>query len=358
MPRDLPGSSWRPLARGTGISRQDCSAFLFGALLVYLSGIAARAAAFPNPWIGVAFSLLIDTFALTLVLANRRLLKIVQRWFQGTALSAFILASSSTSALIVILVIRLLGTVLPYFASPWSRLPFAQFVYFAYMFIAWAVAGRWLDERSKAQEDRLRAITAQNAMIRAEMQQLRMQRNPHFVFNALNMLAVNIHDRPKRALLMLRELNRYLRYSLDNAESAFVPASREVAGMRAFMRVQEMRYGSSLKSSITVKGSLRRHLLPTFLLQPLLENATKHGLPGPDGTLSVSVEILAEPSSLTVIVTNDGDLETPSGLPGTGTGLTSLRRRLAMHYPGQHSLSLTQEEDMVVFAPTLRGPPC
>jgi two-component system LytT family sensor kinase len=359
MPRDIvppPLPATEP-DRVTA-ARQDRAAFLFGALLVYLIGLVARAIAFTDPVVGVEFSLIVDTVALLLVLANRPLLRLAGTRLGGAALTAYILASASVSSCLVILFTRLLGAALPAMATPWAGLPSAQFVYFAYLFIAWAVAGRWLEERARASADRINAIAARNAVILAEMQKLRMQLSPHFLFNTLNMLAVDIQDRPRRALLVLRELNLYLRYTLDNAERTFLPVGLEVAGLRSFMRIQQMRYGGSLKSRIDVEGSLRGHRVPTFLLQPLVENATKHGIPAANKVLTVTVRLVADAAGLTVSVSNDGDLAAAPAAPGTGTGLANLRRRLALHYPDRHSLTLEQQADRVVARLVLRGEPC
>lgn len=339
--------------------RQERSAFIFGVTLVYLVGMVARAAAFSNPFIGILFSLIVDTFVLVLVLANRQLAQLVQRYISARATSFYMLASASVSAVIVILFTHLVGIAVPFLVTPWLAAPGAQFVYFTYLFVAWAVAGRWLDARAAASADQIRAVTAENAMMVAEMQQLRMQLDPHFLFNALNMIAVDIHDRPKRALLLLRELSQYLRYSLDTADLAFVPVALEIAGMRSFLRVQQMRFGSSLKSRIIAEGSLRGRRVPTFLMQPLIENATKHGIPAPDGVLSVLIVVSAEPDALVIRVSNDGDLQSRSTrLPGTGNGLANLAKRLKLHYPDRHTLSLEQQGEQVVATLRLQGEPC
>lgn len=358
MPRDIAPPPLAATAPDQAAARQDRVAFLFGALLVYLVGLVARAIAFTDPLVGVEFSLIVDTVALLLVLANRSLMRLAETRIRGYAMAAYILVSASVSAGLVILFTHMLGAVLPAMATPWAELPSAQFVYFAYVFIAWAVAGRWLEERARASTDRINAIAARNAMILSEMQKLRMQLSPHFLFNTLNMLAVDIQDRPRRALLVLRELNLYLRYTLDNAERTFLPLGLEVAGLRSFMRIQQMRYGGSLKARIDVEGALRGQRVPTFLLQPLVENATKHGIPAANEVLTVTVRIVAEAGGLTVSVSNDGDLEAAPAAPGTGTGLANLRRRLALHYPDRHSLTLEQQADRVVARLVLRGEPC
>lgn len=339
--------------------RQERAAFVFGVILVYLVGMVARASAFADPLVGIGFSLLVDTFVVVLVLANRQLAQWAERRIHGVAVTIYLLASASVSAVIVILFTMLIGMASPALATPWEEHHGAQFVYFAYVFIAWSVAGRWLAARAAASNDQLRAIAAENAMMVAEMQQLRMQLDPHFLFNALNMIAVDIHDRPKRATLLLRELSQYLRYSLDTADLPFVPVALEISGMRAFLRVQQMRFGSSLKSRIVTEGSMRGRRIPTFLMQPLIENATKHGVPGADGVLSVTITVTAEPDALVVEVRNDGDLASRhTVLPGTGTGLANVARRLKLHYPDRHTISLEQDGEQVVCTLRLVGEPC
>lgn len=352
--RDQPPLAWD----GAAPARQDRTAFLFGAMLVYLVGIAGRATAFHSLWRGVECALIIDTVVLLLVLLNRRLMRVVQKHIRGYVMAAYIFVNSALSACLIILFTRVLGAVLPALATPWAQLPNAQFIYFAYLFVSWAVAGRWLDERARLSDERIGALAARSAVLQSEMQQLRLQLSPHFLFNTLNMLAVDIPDRPRRALHALRELSRYLRYTLDNAERSSLPAAKEIAGLRSFMRIHRMRYGNALKLSITVDGSLRGHRLPTFLLQPLVENATKHGVAGGNGRLEVLVRVVAEADVMRITVINGGDLATPSAMPGTGTGLANTRRRLALHYPERHSFSLAQAGGLVEAQLVLRGAPC
>jgi len=361
--REARGSpaAWTPRpADPVALRRQqeERSAFLFGALLVYLIGMLVRIAGFAFPLHAIVFSLLVDSFVLLLVLANRHLVAHLQVVLRGPALLAAIAAAALASAGVTVLFARSL--VLLVVSGPPRWLPAAgpQFVYFAYVFLAWAVAGRWLEARAQAHEDQLRAITAENAAIVAEMQQLRTQLDPHFLFNALNMMAVDIHDRPKHALKLLRELSQYLRYSLDTADRPFVPVALEVAGMRSFLRVQQSRFGARLRSRVTVEGSMRGRLLPPFLMQPLVENATKHGIPGADGVLSVDVTVTAEDDRVVITVRNDGDLAALPQRDGTGTGLSNLEKRLRLHYPDRHGFDLRQEGDQVVARLRLEGPPC
>lgn len=338
---------------------QDRIAFFFGALLVYLIGVTARVTAFHSLWRGVQCTLIVDTTALLLVLVNRHLLHAVQKHLRnGYAMASYILTSAALSAGVIILFTRFLGTILPLLASPWTRLPNAQFVYFTYLFSAWAVAGRWLDERARYNNERIDALAAHNTMVQSEMQRLRLQLSPHFLFNTLNMLAVEIPEHSRRALLVLRELNHYLRYTLDNAERSLLPATQEIAGLRSFVRLQQMRYGESLKLTIKVEGSPQGHCMPTFLLQPIVENAIKHSMISANGTIDVHIHIVAKPGIVSVQVSNCGDLETPSELPGTGTGLRNIGRRLALHYPERHNFLLEQQGELVVAQLMLRGEPC
>jgi len=339
-------------------ARQERAAFFFGAALVYLIGIMGRASLFHNILDGIECALIVDTVALILVLANRRLSKRVQPHLRGFAIVTYILASASVSAVLIILFTRLLALVLPRLASPWAHIQGAQFMYFSYLFLSWSVAGRWLDERARIGDERLRAMEMQSTLLRLETQRLRMQLSPHFTFNTLNMLAVDIPDKPHRALRVLREFNHYLRYTLENAERAFLPATQEIDGLKSYMRIQQMRFGAALKTRISVAGSLREHRLPTFLLQPLAENATKHGVPAANGILEVLVRIVAEPDVLRISMTNAGGLQAPSTVPGTQTGLANIRGRLALHYPGRHSLVLSQREALVAVELELRGEPC
>ncbi len=132
----------------------------------------------------------------------------------------------------------------------------------------------------------------------------------------------------------------------------------EVAALRSFLRVQTLRFGAQLAFKAKQTGPVRGWLVPPFLVQLLVENATKHGIPDDAGVLAVTTAIRTEEQSRLIDVTNTGDLLCPSERSGTGVGLVALTRRLALHYPERHHFALLQDGNTVRAELQLDGPAC
>jgi LytS/YehU family sensor histidine kinase len=157
---------------------------------------------------------------------------------------------------------------------------------------------------------------------------------------------------------MLRNLTGYLRHSLDSINQTVVTVSFEVGGLSAYLGVQKARFGERLKTTIDVTPEAAQRRIVSFLLQPLVENAVKHGRR--ENGLEVRVDIRAEGEALHVLIENTGTLEEPNGsrLRRPGIGLENVRRRLALHYPDRHKFTLGSSRNTVIATLALEGEPC
>ena len=189
--------------------------------------------------------------------------------------------------------------------------------------------------------------------------ELRLQLDPHFLFNALNGVAEEIPEHPAAALAMLRDLNTYLRHSLDGIHQTVMSVEAEVAGTSAYLRVQQARFGQRLRVTLHLDPAAAPRRIASFLLQPLVENAVKHGRREP--ALEVGIDIRATPEGLHIEIRNSGALD-GTARPRQrrpGIGLENVRRRLALHYPGRHKFELSESDGgTVVAALLLEGEPC
>ena len=161
----------------------------------------------------------------------------------------------------------------------------------------------------------------------SELKALRAQLNPHFLFNSLNSLSALTAVDPARAREMCVLLSDFLRRSLGLGERRLVPLREELDLARAYLAIEQIRFGSRLQLAWAVDPEAEPALLPTLLLQPLVENAIKHGIAAlPEGgTLSLSAEVTEGHVILRVENPMDGDAPTPQGL---GIGLRQVRQRL------------------------------
>ncbi|UPY39384.1 histidine kinase [Sediminicoccus sp. KRV36] len=228
-------------------------------------------------------------------------------------------------------------------------------IYYFLVFVLWSVICFWTRAEMERQAQRQRAIQAEAQALRAELERLRLQIDPHFLFNALNGIAEEIPDNPDAALMMLRNLAVFLRQSLVGIETPLVTVAAEAEALAAYLRVQQARFGARLALRLDVSPEAKQHLIPSLLLQPLVENAIKHGTRDP--VLEVAITIGMEGGALQAVVANSGCIA-PGDKGRSGIGLPNIRNRLLLHYPGRHSFDLEERGGMVVARLRLEGEPC
>lgn len=225
-------------------------------------------------------------------------------------------------------------------------------------FGAWSLCWFWIRADRAKRREHEHAMHAEAEALRLELEELRLQLDPHFLFNALNGIAEEIPDRPAAALAMLRDLTAYLRYSLDSVGQAIVTVEAETDGLTAYLGVQKARFGERLHVTLTIDPAARLRTIASFLLQPLVENAVKHGRR--EAGLIIEIDIRADGDHLHVAIANTGTLVVSSAARrrGPGIGLANVRRRLALLYPDRHTFSLGEQEGRVVARLVLQGAPC
>ena len=172
-----------------------------------------------------------------------------------------------------------------------------------------------------------RALEADVAQRDAELRALRAQLDPHFLFNSLNSIAGLIAVEPARAREMCQLLGEFLRESLHVGTVVRIPLSREVALVEQYLRIEQVRFGVRLRVDLQVAPETTAALVPPLLLQPLVENAVRHGVAMRlDGGI-VALSTRRVDDRVVVAVTNPRDADSRRG--GTGFGLAIVRRRLA-----------------------------
>ena len=168
----------------------------------------------------------------------------------------------------------------------------------------------------------------------AELAALKAQIQPHFLFNSLNSISSLAGSDPPRAQEMCVRLSEFLRKSLAVGETRSIAMGDELALSRAYLSVEEMRYGPRLVFEEDLDERSGRCLVPPLLLQPLVENAIRHGIATcvEGGTVRLAVRFAA--GRLRILVENPYDPESPART-GVGLGLANVRQRLAARYGGE-----------------------
>lgn len=225
---------------------------------------------------------------------------------------------------------------------------------FALLFLA---VDHWHQLRAEKEKAREAAAAADAA----QLQMLRYQLNPHFLFNALNSIRAMIVREPERARQIVTELSDFLRYSLTGrgAESTI---GGEIEAIDNYLAIQRIRFEDKLAVTVTVEPGLRDLPIPSFLVHPLIENAVKYGMQTSDAPLRVGIAIFSRDGEVVIQVRNSGRLVAPDpardredGIDGTGTGLQNVRRRLQLAFPDRHTFKLTADDDGVQAEIVLRA---
>jgi LytS/YehU family sensor histidine kinase len=189
----------------------------------------------------------------------------------------------------------------------------------------------------EAREAALAVAEARTLARDAELNALRMQINPHFLFNSLHSIAALATVDAVRAREMCIRLSDFLRSSLGLGERDSVPLREELALARSYLEVERVRFGARLQFSENIQESCQDCAVPVLLLQPLVENAVKHGIAGlvEGGAIRLSVERLGPSVRVAVENAFDPDAAPPNRL---GMGLPQVRRRLELRYGGAASM--------------------
>lgn len=198
----------------------------------------------------------------------------------------------------------------------------------------------WRRERERERREAALIVAARDA----ELMALKAQFQPHFVLNALNSLLALIDVNPALARTMVVRLSDLMKGVFDRIDVPQVPLERELDLVRAYLDIERIRLGSRLSVSYEIDDSARGVMVPPFLLQPLVENAVKHGVAPYAGPGSVRIAARVYGGRIHVTVSDSGS---PSPLattaPSTGRGLQITRRRLSTVYGETYSMTLGRE---------------
>lgn len=175
-------------------------------------------------------------------------------------------------------------------------------------------------------------------VVSTELEALQARINPHFLFNTLNSIAALIREDPARAEAMTLQLSSLFRYTLTAPRRGLVTVDEELTIVEGYLAIEQERLGARLAYQLDVDPSVKSFRLPALTLQPLVENAIKHGIAPAVGGGSVRVRGWREGAHVHLSVTDTGEGVSNDG--GTGEGLESVRRRLRATFGSAGTVSL------------------
>ena len=224
--------------------------------------------------------------------------------------------------------------------------------------LGWSLVRLGLQYNTALREQREQALRAVAAARDAQLRMLAYQLNPHFLFNALNSIRALINEDRERAREMVTALSGFLRYAIIERPLHVALLEEEVASVRGYLAIEQVRFEERLDARMEIEPAALRCEVPAFLLNPLVENAVKHGAAGVAGApLVLRVEArLVETDRLRLVVENtgrwagggttDSAADDDDALPG-GVGLANVRARLAALHPGEHRIEIEEADGRV-----------
>jgi two-component system LytT family sensor kinase len=203
------------------------------------------------------------------------------------------------------------------------------------------VGATWMVTYSRLSRERdLRSSQLRTRLAGARLAALQMQLHPHFLFNTLNSILPLVFRDGESASRTVARLTDLLRLSLQHETSDLIPLARELETLQVYLDIQATRFQDRLTVRLDVEAGVGDALVPNLILQPLVENAVKHGIAARPGAGSIDIRVRREgPERLSLLVSDDGAGPTPQGPPGgrEGVGLRNTRDRLELLYGDCHS---------------------
>lgn len=225
-----------------------------------------------------------------------------------------------------------------YFFIRFGRSAFALF-FTAGIAVAIKLFKEWFRQRELA-------LKIENEKVRLELESLRSQIHPHFLFNTLNNLYSLTLTSSTSASMVVVHLSDLLRYMLYECKEPEVPVERELQMLKKYIELEKLRYGNRLDVGFTVSGETKGLAVSPLLLLPFVENSFKHGVSNMIDQCWININVYAEDNVFTFQVSNSrvGKQETTFG----GLGMDNVRKRLQILYPETHSLKVVEENEIYV----------
>ena len=248
--------------------------------------------------------------------------------------------------------------ILRHFLPPESFVPITVIVYLRriwshlFIFLPWStlyfVIKFWLEWRLQQERTEKANALAQSA----QLQMLRYQLNPHFLFNSLNSIRALIDENKKDAKAMITELSEFLRHTLISKNYADVPLHNEIEAIRHYFAIEKKRYEDKIDVGIDIDPLAEDYPVLSFLIHPLVENAIKYGMKTSPIPLKIRIHAQVNDNILKIKVSNTGKWLKPATekeqmLMGTGTGLENVRQRLENAFPERYQFKTSEKDGWV-----------
>lgn len=193
-------------------------------------------------------------------------------------------------------------------------------------------------------KEKIKKESEYKALIReAELQALKSQINPHFLFNSLNSISSLTVSNPEKAQEMVINLSMFMRYSLMHNEKEMVSFTRELDNIKLYLSIEKVRFGKKLNAEFEIDAQCMDAEIPNMILQPLFENAIKYGVYETTETVTIKTTCKCEGNHLRITIVNDYDASTIKHR-GEGIGLRNIRKRMEIIYNSPDLVQITDHK--------------
>lgn len=211
------------------------------------------------------------------------------------------------------------------------------------LYLGYKIWEEWNDQKYELEHERALLRTSQ-------LEILKYQLNPHFLFNTLSSLRGLITADPIKAKGMVTHISEFLRYSLLEGKNNEVQLIKEIEIIKQYLNIEQVRYNEDLLVEFDISPETKDLMIPIFLIQPLVENAVKHGMQTSPLPLKIFISSQRQNQTLTIEVKNSGkwvDKDQKIGYSNTGIGLQNIQKRLEHSFPGKFVFEINKESDFV-----------
>jgi sensor histidine kinase YesM len=229
-----------------------------------------------------------------------------------------------------------------------------RFVFFL-LLISWLQISRWVVQYDQEQQEKKLRETEYTGLAKeAELSKLRLQLQPHFLFNSLNSINALVGSKPQEARKMIQQLSDFLRGTIKHEDRSLIPFKDELVHLNLYLEIEKVRFGNRLQTEIECNEEANALLIPALLLQPVVENAIKFGLYDTIDAITIRIKAEISNNQLIVKVENPFDPDTQSVNKGTGFGLSSVQRRLYLLFAQSDLVVIRKDQN--VFTTIIKIP--
>jgi two-component system, LytTR family, sensor kinase len=193
-----------------------------------------------------------------------------------------------------------------------------------------------------------KSLQYEAALRETELNNLKSQLNPHFIFNALNSIRALVDENPNKSKEAITQLSHILRNSLNTDRQKLVPFAEELRTVQDYLGLESIRYEERLKTSFDICEESNRYLIPPLMLQTLVENGIKHGIAKLKRGGAIGIKTFAEQDKLVIEIRNSGHLDKKE-VERWGVGLRNTCKRLELIYADEATFEIMNEDDQTVL---------